>query len=70
MFCDAEKLARIEDVIKGYELKHIYPDWANGIVYLHFQHLKGTTKILAIKNNYYAGMELMQTASESAGKDN
>lgn len=69
MYCYAEQLARIEESIKGFELKHIYPDWANGIIYFHFQHLRGATKILAIRNNYYAGMELMQTASESAGKE-
>lgn len=68
MYCDAACLARIREKIKGKELKEIYPDWANGIIYFRFANMGGdNTTILSVKNNYYAGLDILQNAGEIIG---
>ena len=48
MYCDATRLAKIREQLKGKELKEIYPDWANGIIYFTFATMGGdnTTRLL------------------------
>ncbi len=68
MYCDAARLAKIREKIKGKELKEIYPDWANGIIYFRFANMGGdNTSILSVKNNYYAGLDILQNAGETIG---
>lgn len=68
MYCDATRLAKIREQIKGKELKEIYPDWANGIIYFRFATMGGDkTTILSVKNNYYAGLYILKNAGEIIG---
>lgn len=63
MYCDADRLMDISKRVNGLCLKGIYPDYAHGIIYMYF----GDTvkmEILAIKNNYYAGMYLLTDAKQ------
>ena len=70
MYCAAYRLAEIREQIRGKELKEVYPDWANGKIYFHFANISGSgTVILTIKNNYYAGIDILQSAEFSEVKN-
>lgn len=61
MYCDALQLNDIRSQIVGKRLQEIYPDWANGVIYLRFADACDTVMV-KIKNNYYAGIEIMKSA--------
>ncbi len=69
MYCDAEMLAQIENELVDMRLAGIYPDWTNGIIYLYFRDISKGSKFIAIKNNYFAGMRIVQRAKEAAHAD-
>lgn len=68
MYCDALELSKIRDKIVGKRLMEIYPDWSNGVIYLRFEYACETVMV-KIKNNYYAGIEIMRTA-KFGGEEN
>lgn len=59
MYCYERNLSTISKRIVGLTLTDIYPDWRNGIIYLRFAD-SCRTELVAIKNNRYAGMEILQ----------
>lgn len=61
MYCDALKLNKIRKQIVGMRLHEIYPDFENGMIYLRFSDSFNTVMV-KVKNNYYAGIEIMKTA--------
>ena len=68
MYCDALELSEIRDKVVGKRLMEIYPDWPNGVLYLRFADTCDTVMV-KIKNNYYAGIEIMKSA-KFGGKEN
>lgn len=66
MYCYERELSTIGKRIVGLTLKDIYPDWSNGIIYLRFAD-SCRTELVAIKNNYYAGMEILQAVNDEDG---
>ena len=61
MYCDINRLSKICKEIEGKQLKEIYPDWKHGIIYLRFSNIGGAnTTIVSIKNNYYAGIDILE----------
>lgn len=64
MYCDYESLPSISKELVGKKLVGLYPDWNNGIIYMHFNDPVCGDKIACIKNNYYAGISIFREAQE------
>ena len=61
MYCDINRLSQICKEIQGKQLKEIYPDWKHGIIYFRFSDIFGSAvTIVSIKNNYYAGIDILE----------
>lgn len=61
MYCYADRLSQIRNKLVGMKLKEIYPDWAHGIIYLMFTDSLLNTVILTVRNNYYAGIDILES---------
>lgn len=68
MYCCADRLSQIRDKLVGMKLKEIYPDWAHGIIYLMFSDALNTV-IVTVKNNYYAGIDILESAEIKRKED-